>query len=41
MPLADALRLEAALFGDLFRTDDAREGLTAFVDKRQPQFKGR
>jgi enoyl-CoA hydratase len=35
------LRLEAEEFGDLFRTADAKEGLTAFAEKREPRFVGR
>ncbi len=34
MPLADGLALERDLMEELFRTDDAREGLTAFSEKR-------
>jgi enoyl-CoA hydratase len=35
------LAAEAEAFGDLFQSEDAKEGLTAFVDKREPTFRGR
>jgi enoyl-CoA hydratase/carnithine racemase len=41
MPLADGLALEAELFGELFDTEDAVEGIAAFVEKREAVFKGR
>ena len=41
MALEEALFLEATLFGLCFATDDMQEGTTAFLDKRQPDFKGK
>jgi enoyl-CoA hydratase len=35
------LAAEADAFGELFASADAREGLTAFVEKREPHFRGR
>jgi enoyl-CoA hydratase/carnithine racemase len=37
-PLEDGLRLERELMEGLFASDDAREGLTAFVEKRAASF---
>jgi enoyl-CoA hydratase len=40
-PLAAGLALERELQNRLFVTDDAKEGLAAYVEKRTPSFKGR
>ena len=40
LPFQDGLTLEAELFASLFGTDDMREGTHAFLEKREPVFKG-
>jgi enoyl-CoA hydratase len=39
--LSAGLEYERKLFFMLFSTEDQKEGMRAFVDKRKPQFKGR
>jgi enoyl-CoA hydratase/carnithine racemase len=41
LPFAEALGLERELQQLLFTSEDAKEGLSAYVEKRQPQFKGK
>jgi len=41
MPLAQGLRFERRLFHGLFGTDDQKEGMAAFVEKRPGNWKGR
>jgi enoyl-CoA hydratase len=41
VPLATANELEATAFAALFGTQDQREGMRAFLEKRTPKFEGR
>lgn len=41
MSFEDGLKLELKLAGQVFQSEDAREGPTAFAQKRKPEYKGR
>ena len=38
LPLADGLELEIRAVGEHMQSADAREGFSAFVEKRKPKF---
>jgi enoyl-CoA hydratase len=41
LPLAEGVHLERRLFNMLFATEDQKEGMAAFVEKRAAVWKGR
>ncbi len=41
LTLDEGVQLEANLFGLCFSTEDMKEGTTAFIEKRKPDFKGK
>jgi len=41
IPFESALALERELQQQLFQSEDAKEGLDAYVNKRKPLFKGK
>lgn len=41
MSFENSLKYESSLFGNLFATEDQKEGMKAFMEKRRPNFKNR
>ena len=40
-PLSQGIKSERAMFKSTFALDDQKEGMAAFAEKREPQFKNR
>jgi enoyl-CoA hydratase len=39
--LAEGLRFERRVFQSMFALEDQKEGMSAFVEKRKPEFRNR
>lgn len=40
-PFIEALKIDSELYGEVFKTEDFKEGVTAFLEKRKATFKNR
>jgi enoyl-CoA hydratase len=40
-PYQEALKIDSELYGEVYKTEDFKEGVTAFLEKRKPTFKNR
>jgi enoyl-CoA hydratase/carnithine racemase len=40
VPIDEALHIEASYFARMVSTQDIREGITAWLERRKPQFTG-
>ena len=37
----DAMEVLSRLYGDVYKTNDAKEGITAYIERRKPNFNGK
>jgi len=40
-PYQEALKIDSELYGEVYKTEDFKEGVTTFLEKRKPSFKNR
>jgi enoyl-CoA hydratase len=40
-PYQEALKIDSELYGEVYKTEDFKEGVTAFLEKRKPTFRNR
>ncbi|TLS38291.1 enoyl-CoA hydratase/isomerase family protein [Pseudalkalibacillus caeni] len=41
LPFIEGIQYEALLFEEIFKTEDVKEGIAAFIEKRKPQYSNR